>query len=206
MSVPVLILASGSQIRRQLLHNAGLDFEVLAADIDEAPLPNEAPEPRARRLAREKALVVSVMRPDAWVLGCDQTGVTEAGLELSKCENVEDALAQLMAMSGRTHRFTSAAALVHDQTVQWEGESTVRVCFRPFSEETAHAYLQSGEWRGSAGSYQLENRGIQLVESVEGSTFAVLGLPLHEVLGALRKFEPRMPGLLPGERNALLER
>ena len=64
-----LVLASGSAIRRQLLANAGIRFEAIAADIDESPLPEEGPEPRARRLARQKALVLSERRPDDWFLG-----------------------------------------------------------------------------------------------------------------------------------------
>lgn len=193
-----LILASGSEIRRQLLHNAGLKFQVSAADIDESPLPNEEPEPRARRLARAKALAITAQYPTAWVLGCDQTGTTDTGVELSKCSHVDEAFAQLMAMSGRTHRFTSAAVLACNDEIHWQGEASVRVRFRPFSEATATEYLRCGEWRGSAGSYQLEKRGIQLVEGIEGSTFAVLGLPLLEVLGALRDLAPELPGLCFG--------
>lgn len=196
MSEARLVLASGSAIRRQLLANAGIRFEAIAADIDESPLPEEAPEPRARRLARQKALVLSERRPGDWILGCDQTGVTDAGAELSKCPERAMAHAQLMAMAGRDHHFTSAAALVRDGQVVWEGESSVRVRFRRFDESTAAAYLDCDEWRGSAGSYQLENRGIHLVEHIEGSNFAVLGLPLLEVIQALRTHAPGILGML----------
>lgn len=196
MSPGRLVLASGSSIRKQLLTSAGVVFEAIAADIDETPLPEEAPEPRARRLAREKALALSPGLPAAWVLGSDQTGVTDGGIELSKCAKRPEALAQLMAMSGRAHRFTSAAALVCDGRVLWEGESSVNVRFRAFSQAVAQAYLDYDEWQGSAGSYQLENRGIQLVEHIEGSNFAVLGLPLLEVLQALREHVPAVLGPL----------
>ena len=101
-----------------------------------------------------------------------------------------------MAMAGRAHHFTSAAALARDGKVVWEGESSVRVRFRAFGEAIAEAYLDCDEWQGSAGSYQLENRGIHLVEHIEGSNFAVLGLPLLEVIQALRTHAPGVLGTL----------
>lgn len=181
-----LVLASGSEVRRRLLTRAGLVFRVDPADLDESPLEGEAPFDRARRLAREKALLVSTRWPGALVLGSDQVGViNHTGQELQKCWDEADAVAQLCAMSGRRHTFLSAAAIVLDAQVQVEVEEQATVTFRAFDEATARAYAALGEWRGSAGSYHLEGRGIRLVERVEGPDNAVYGLPLLSVLGVL---------------------
>lgn len=197
MSAARLVLASGSPVRRRMLAGAGVVFTVDAADIDESPLEGEPAFARARRLARDKALAVSARAPGALVLGSDQVGVTEEGVELSKCWDEEAAVAQLLSMQGRSHTFLSAAALAKDGAVLWAGEARATVWFRPFDEACARAYVALGEWRGSAGSYQLEGRGAQLASALDGSESAVLGLPLLEVLGALRAHAPSLPGLLP---------
>src|SRR5690606_13965666 len=160
-----LVLASGSVVRRRLLTRAGLSFRVDPADLDESPLEGEAPFDRARRLAREKALLVSSRWPGALVLGSDQVGVVDdTGLELEKCWDEDAAVTQLLAMAGRSHTFTSAAAIVLAGEVQAEVEERATVWFRPFDETAARAYIALGEWKGSAGSYHLEGRGIRLVE------------------------------------------
>lgn len=197
MTAPRLILASGSSVRRRMLASAGVVFSVDPADIDEAPLEGESAFERGRRLARDKALAVSARAPGAIVLGCDQVGVTDDGRALDKCWDEGAATAQLMAMQGRAHTFLSAAALARDGALLWEGEARATVWFRAFDENTARAYVTLSEWRGSAGSYQLEGRGAQLVEALDGSESAVLGLPLLEVLGALRALAPGLSGLMP---------
>lgn len=182
-----LVLASGSEVRRRLLTRAGLVFRTDPADIDESAHEGEEPFTRARRLAREKAREVSARWPGAVVLGSDQVGVVEGGApELSKCWDEDPAVAQLLAMAGKRHTFLSAAALVLNGDVTAEVEERATVTFRPFDEKVARAYVALGEWRGSAGSYHLEGRGVQLVESVEGPDNAVYGLPLLPVLRALR--------------------
>lgn len=191
-----LVLASGSGVRRRLLAAAGLIFVVDPADVDEAPVAGESAFARARRLAREKALLVSGRAAGSLVLGSDQVGVTEEGVELSKAADEEGAVRQLIAMQGRAHTFLSAATLVQDGRVVWAGEARATVWFRPFDDSTARAYARLGEWRGAAGSYQLEGRGAQLVAALDGVEQAVLGLPLLEVLAALRALAPGEVGLL----------
>ena len=182
-----LVLASGSAVRRRLLTRAGLAFRVDPADLDESPREGEGVFDRGRRLAREKALLVSSRWPGALVLGSDQVGVIDdTGAELAKCWDEDAAVHQLLAMSGRSHTFSSAAAIVLDGSVQAEVEERATVWFRSFDEDTARAYVRLGEWQGSAGSYHLEGRGIRLVERVDGPDNAVYGLPLLSVLGALR--------------------
>jgi septum formation protein len=161
-------------------------FAVDPADIDETAGEDEQPFPLARRLAREKALAVSRRHPDALVIGSDQAGVTDDGTPLSKCWEAEDAVTQLMTMSGGAHTFLSAAAIVLDGDLMAEVEEQATVTFRAFDEDEARAYVALGEWQGSAGSYHLEGRGVRLVRRVSGPDNAVYGLPLLPLLQTLR--------------------
>lgn len=184
MTAP-FVLASGSAIRRRLLAAAGLVFVVDPADVDE-DVAIADPREKARALAEKKAVHVSRRRPGALVVGSDQVGVIEGGAELAKPRDLEDAVRQLLAMAGRTHAFFPAAALARDGKVLDVVDEAVRVTFRAFGEEEARAYARLEEWRGSAGGYRFEERGALLVESVDGPTHAVLGLPLLALLRALR--------------------
>lgn len=182
-----LILASGSPVRRRLLSDAGLVFTVDVADVEEERGETETPWQMADRLAADKALAVSARQPGALVIGSDQVGQTEDDVELRKCWSEETALAQLCAMAGRKHTFRSAAAIAVDSVVRARVAEEATVTFRAFSADDARAYLQTQQWRGSAGSYTLEGRGVNFIEHVEGSQHAILGLPLVPLLGALRE-------------------
>lgn len=185
---PQLVLASGSAVRRRLLTRAGFSFRVDAADIDEDPQPGEAPFDLARRLARQKAEAVAARWPAAVVVGADQVGVLEgSGATLHKCYDDDRAVAQLLSMAGHAHTFCAAAAVVKGGALIAEVEQRATVAFRAFDEEESRAYVRLGEWRGSAGSYHLEGRGIRLIESIDGPENAVLGLPLLPLLKVLRE-------------------
>lgn len=186
-SAPPLVLASGSAVRRRLLTRAGFSFRVDAADIDEEPIPGEAPFDLARRLARQKAAAVAARWPSAVVVGADQVGVIErSGVTLHKCYDEDRAVAQLLAMAGQAHTFCAAAAVVSGEELIAEVEQQATVVFRAFDEREALAYASLGEWQGSAGSYHLEGRGIRLIDSVDGPENAVLGLPLLPLIDVLR--------------------
>ena len=135
-----LVLASGSAVRRRLLAQAGLCFTVDVADVDESPREGEPLFARGRRLARDKALAVSTRRPEAWVIGSDQVGQTDAGVELHKCWSAAAAGEQLMALSGCAHTFLSAAALVQKGQVVAQVEEEVRVRFRTLTQAAVDAY------------------------------------------------------------------
>lgn len=189
------VLASRSSIRIKLLKDAGLSFDVDAADVDEYAIGKAHLDPRDRAmtLAVAKATAVSARHPGRVVLGADQVGVvdTPAGMVfLEKPRDDEDHVLLLLQMAGRTHRFHPAAALVKDGVVLERVTDEVAVTFRPFGERTARAYATSGEGRGSCGGYESENLGAQLIERVDGSLHAVLGLPLLGVLDALRRVLP----------------
>jgi septum formation protein len=197
-----LVLASRSATRIELLKNAGLTFHSDAADIDEDGIGARTPEPRARAmlLAVEKARAVSVRHAGKLVLGGDQVGVLEDGTFLEKPRDAEDHVRLLLSMSGRTHRFFPCAALVVDGVVRAQMSDEASVTFRALTAETARAYVASGEGKGGCGGYEIEHRGAQLVERVDGSLHAVLGLPLFAVLRMLRESGVDVPGLLGGIR------
>lgn len=190
--MPSLILASGSEIRRTLLENAGLVIETRPARVDEdsmrAALTAEGAAPRdiADALAEMKAQKVSRQAPDALVLGCDQI-LDHQGACLSKPETVSDARAQLVALRGSRHALLSAAVVYRGGQPLWRHVGVARLEMRDFSDAYLDAYL-ARNWdsiRHSVGGYKLEEEGIRLMSRVEGDYFTILGLPLMELLGWL---------------------
>lgn len=187
-----LILASKSAARREMLTGAGVTFEVRVADVDEDAVkatfdPADAAE-LAEELARVKALAVSRLEPEAWVLGADQTLAFDDGL-VSKARDLGEARARLSAMRGRVHHLHSGAALARGGEVVWSGVDTAGMHVRDFSDGFLDAYL-AAEGEGllaCVGSYRLEGMGAQLFDRIEGDYFTVLGLPLWAVLDRLRR-------------------
>jgi len=188
-----LILASKSAIRAELLRNAGLTIQVEGADVDEraveAPLleADFSPMDIAQVLAEAKALDVSARMPGQLVAGADQM-LSFDGDRLTKADNMEMARRQLLRLSGGTHELHSAVVLARDEAVLWRHVETVRLTMRQLTPEFVGRYLaQVGDAAlDSVGCYQLEGRGIQLFEQIDGDYFAVLGLPLLPLLAQLR--------------------
>lgn len=193
---PRLILASASAARRDMLRAAGLSFEIVPAEIDEdgisAAMVSESAcvdaSDVAAVLAAEKAVDVSRRCPGAVVIGSDQTLALGTRM-LSKAATVAEARDVLDRLRGRTHELASAVALARDGEVLWQTVDSAQLTMRPFSDEFLESYLAcAGEaLTRSVGCYEIEGPGIQLFESIHGSHFTILGLPLLPLLARLRE-------------------
>lgn len=183
--MPRLVLASTSPARRALLAQVGLAFEAEAPGVDE-PLDRTGPAAaQVRGLALAKARAVAIRHPDAIVVGADQVLAFEAEV-WGKPAHEAEALAQLSRLSGRTHSLvTGLAVIAPDREPIVEHEES-RLTVRGLSPAELRAYVATGEWRGCAGGYRLEGRGLALFERLEGDHTNVLGLPMPRLLGHLR--------------------
>ncbi len=197
-----LVLASGSATRRSMLSSAGLTFEVIPADVDEAKLRDGRKQAEAgvtamelaTTLARAKAEAVSRARPDALVIGSDQLLELD-GRIFEKPTDVAAARKALADLRGKTHTLHSAAALATNGLTGWVAMQTTRMTMRDFSEDFLDTYLSrcGSEILSSVGAYQIEGPGVQLFDQVEGDYFNVLGLPLLPLLKELRARGVLMP-------------
>ena len=188
-----VILASASPTRARLLKAAGVAFAVEPAAIDEGPIKHEmrlAGRPAiecARALARAKAATSSARHPDTLVIGADQ--LLAAGEEWhDKPNTLAEARMQLQRLRGCTHVLATAVCVLRDGERLWQAASLPELTMREFSDAFLDGYVAAeGEAiLGSVGAYRLESRGIQLFSRMTGDHFAVLGLPLFELLEFLR--------------------
>ncbi len=197
----MLVLASASPRRRELLAQVGYQFEVVPAHIPEDPLPGEDPVVYVTRLAREKAEavfrqlssvntlpenLVPPPRPDIQplaVLGADTT-VTLDNTILGKPEDAADAARILRLLSGRTHRVITGVALVTQERVEVAAEVTA-VRFLTLSDEEIAEYISTGEPMDKAGAYGIQGRAARWIPRIEGCYFNVMGLPLALVCSLL---------------------
>jgi septum formation protein len=194
-----LLLASASPRRRELLERLGFAIEIQPADVDERVLNGEAPVDYVARIARAKAIAVS-RRSDLWVLAADTT-VTLEGAILGKAESPEEASKMLRWLSNRTHQVLTGFTLVgqrDDKTAIREGVVSTDVTMIDIDGGTLADYIATGEWRGKAGAYAIQGIGAMLVRGIRGSVTNVIGLPVAEVLGALREVGGPMPKLSSG--------
>jgi len=183
----MLILASASPRRQQLLRNAAIPFEVQPADIDETPLAGESPRDCAERLAREKAITVSRKRPKAYILGAD-TIVVIGETILGKPRDAADAARMLRLLSGRTHEVITGVCLVDPVAGDAEQASeTTRVTVREISDDEIRDYVATGEPMDKAGAYAIQGIASRWIPSIEGDYSNVVGLPVALVWSMLKK-------------------
>ena len=183
-----LILASASPRRRDLLRNAGFDFEVRPGQIVEEIQPGELPEDFARRAAQEKALQIAASSPrGGLVLGAD-TVVVIGGQTLGKPSDPQDAARMLRLLSGRTHQVHTGICLVRapDRVEALKHETTL-VTFRELDEEEIRQYVESGEPSDKAGAYAIQGLASRFVTRISGCYSNVVGLPVAAVYEILKK-------------------
>jgi septum formation protein len=187
MPTPPLILASSSPRRRELLHNLGLTFEVVPADIDESFSTEEIPYNLAQRLSRAKAEVIAARYPDALVLAAD-TLVVYRDEVLGKPHNAEENLAFLEKLSGHTHEVHTGHALyLGGKWAERVVQTAVR--FRKLSDAEITRYVATGEGLDKAGGYAIQGYGSAIVREVRGCYFNVVGLSIPNVVELAQELE-----------------
>ena len=199
MTSNLLVLASASPRRNELLKQLGVGFRVLPKDIDESVKPGEAPKTYVERLAREKAAqAISNCDSGTIVIGADTTVV--AGNEiLGKPECESECLAMLKLLSDCEHSVLTGIAVGHgDRLVSQVVETKVR--FRAISNAEAQQYWHTGQAHGKAGAYGIQGFAAAFVEHISGSYSNVVGLPLFEVAILLQEFGVPI-WTMPGELN-----
>ena len=192
----MLVLASASPRRQELLRNAGIPFVVQPTDIPEVPRPAEAPRAFAERMAREKALTVFRQRPDDFVLGADTIVIVDAEI-LGKPRDAADAARMLRLLSGRRHQVTTGVCLVGPQPrteirqletgfEDVRSETTI-VTVAALSDDDIRSYISTGEPMDKAGAYAIQGRASRWISHIEGDYFNVVGLPVSLVYKMLRE-------------------
>jgi len=182
----ILILASGSRYRRELLARLGLPFEAWSPDVDEAPLDGEHCEQTARRLARAKAEAARARFPGAWIIGSDQVAELD-GRPLGKPGDRDNARRQLLSMRGRRVVFHTALCLLAGDRAH-EAVVPTEVVFRDLGADEIERYLDREPAYDCAGSAKSEGLGIALLDTLRGDDpTALVGLPLIALAAMLRQ-------------------
>jgi septum formation protein len=183
----MLVLASASPRRRELLRNAGIPFVVKPTDIPEVPHEGEEPRSFAERMAREKALAVFRQRPGDYILGADTIVVVDARI-LGKPRDRADASRMLRLLSGRTHQVTTGVCLIgpqlgtEDRKMETDFEDirseTTLVTMNTLSDDDIRSYVKTEEPMDKAGAYAIQGRASRWISRIEGDYFNVVGLPV----------------------------
>ncbi len=185
----MLILASASPRRRELMTQAGLIFTVEAANIDETPLPDEAAGVYVERVAVEKAQAVAgghYGEPGVTILAADTTVVLGDGTILGKPESVEDAERMLGLLSGRVHAVMTGLAAVDTGTGRLVSDVEItQVTFNLMKQSEIEEYVATGQPMGKAGAYGIQGMAARWIPRIEGDYFNVVGLPLARTFALL---------------------
>lgn len=190
VSTPVLVLASRSPRRAELLAAAGIPFVIRAADIDETPRPNESPRDYVLRMADEKARAVA-STPGEIVLTADTT-VVAGGEILGKPRDSADAARMLQLLSGRRHDVLTGICIMQSGRRLALDLASTSVTFTTVSAEEIAAYVATGEPMDKAGAYAIQGVASRWIERIEGEYANVVGLPVALVYRHLRQHFPAL--------------
>jgi len=191
----MLVLASASPRRQELLRNAGIAFTVHPTNIPELPQPGESGRDCAERLARQKATAASHHHPDDLVLGADTVVVVDREI-LGKPRDEADAARMLRLLSGRTHQVTTGVCLVRFLRTENQKlgtgfedtrSETTLVTMNPLTDEDIGSYIGSGEPMDKAGAYAIQGTASRWIPRIEGDYFNVVGLPVSLVCRMLQE-------------------
>ena len=185
MRPQLIILASQSPRRRQLLQQAGMPFEIHVAQVEETAVPGEEPEAMVRRLSCLKARAVAASHPLRTVIGADTVVVLD-GRAMGKPGNLDEARRTLAALSGRTHRVLTGVTIVHgasDKTETWC--CATDVTFKTLTPDIIEAYIACVNVLDKAGAYGIQAHGDMIVDAIDGLMSNVIGLPVEEVVPRL---------------------
>ena len=192
----MIVLASGSPRRRDLMQLVGYTFERVSADIDESVLPDEDPDVYTLRMCYEKAYAVRDRVSDTDVILSADTSVVDGVQILGKPVDEAEATAMLQQLCGRTHRVITAFAILDTRTgvIHQELIST-NVTMRDYSDDEIADYVASGDPMDKAGAYAIQNPDFAPVKAIEGCYATVVGLPLCRVVNMLTAlgFPPPTP-------------
>ncbi|WP_320175127.1 nucleoside triphosphate pyrophosphatase [Maridesulfovibrio sp.] len=184
-TVKPLILGSGSPRRKDLLHSAGLEFEIKPATCEEpTPTPGQDPEDYATKMAELKAINVAENNPGTYVLGSDTIVVRDRDI-LGKPVDREEAYQMVKSLCGRKHKVISGCALISPEGKKMSYAVSTEVEFIDFNEAAVRAYAATGEPDDKAGAYAIQGQGAFLVKGISGSYTNVVGLPLARVIESL---------------------
>lgn len=189
-----IVLASGSPRRKELLEMAGIAFEVLVPEVDETPLPREAPQNMVKRLALMKALAAarecSGKNAAVIILSADTTVVDPSGMNLGKPRNLREARTMVAALAGKDHFVFTGYSLVEIRKGRvhriLSKRVRTRVRIREMTPREVRDYVGRGESLDKAGAYAAQGFGMALIEQISGSYTNVVGLPVTEVTRDLR--------------------
>ncbi len=185
MKAPVLVLASASPRRLDLLRQIGLEPDTVdPPDIDESPRKDETTRILVQRLAREKAAAVSLRHPGAFVLAAD-TLVAVGRRILAKPNDEADARRMMGLLSGRAHRVLTGVALVAPDGRVSSRISESRLHFKRLTAGEINAHIASDDWRDASGAYKIHKGAGAFVTAIQGSYTGVVGLPLYEAKALL---------------------
>lgn len=188
---PLLILASTSHTRKSLLTKAGIVFEAMSPTINESKLQTQLKDQNltsmAQHLADAKAISISVLHPQTFIIGADQTLVCDNVIYHKPTSQIV-AKQQLQKLKSKTHQLNSALSCALNGEVIWQFQDQAELSMRSFTDEFLKNYLDRAgdDILSSVGAYKLEGLGIQLFEEIKGDYFTILGFPLPALMKFLR--------------------